>query len=96
MDDTKQMMEEHERKCRIATKIAVATGVLNECEYHEGCFFKGNAELKKAYEIANDQYALGEYVHEFKDSKEMANIIREVVERNSAEKCLSCGQSHEE
>lgn len=96
MGDTKQMTEEHERKCKTAIQIALAAGVLKECEYHEGCFFKGNEELKKIYEIANDQYSQGEYTDVFKDQKEMANIIREVVEEYSAEKCSSCGHFHEE
>ena len=96
MDDTKQMIEKHERKCETAIQIALATGVLKECEYHERCFFKGNEELKKAYVMANNQYSQGEHVHEFKDRKEMTDIIREVVDKYSAEKCSSCGHFHEE
>ncbi len=96
MDYTKGMIEQHERKCGTAIKIAIAAGVLKECEYHEGCFFKGNEELKKAYSIANDQYSQGEFVHEFIDKKEMTDTIREVVKEYSSEKCSSCGHSHEE
>ena len=69
---------------------------MNECEYHEGCFFKGNNELKKAYSIAVEQYSQGEHIHHFIDRKEMTDTIKEVVEKYSSEKCSSCGRSYEE
>jgi hypothetical protein len=62
----------------------------------KGVFFKGNEELKKAFAIADNQYSQGKHAHEFKDKKEMTDIIREVVEGYSAEKCSSCGHFHEE
>ncbi len=96
MGDTKQMIEEHERKRETAIQIALASDVLKECEYHKGCFFKGNEELEKALEIADNQYLQGEHAHEFKDKKEMTDIINEVVKEYSAEKCSSCGHFHEE
>lgn len=96
MDVTKQMIEEHGRKRETAIQIALAAGVLKECEYHKGCFFKGNVELTKAFTIADNQYLEGEHVHEFKDKKEMTDIINEVVKEYSAEKCSSCGHFHEE
>lgn len=92
MDDTKQMIEKRET----AIQIALAAGVLKECEYHKGCFFKGNEELNKAFAIADNQYSEGKHTHEFKDKKEMTDIIREAVEEHSAEQCSSCGHFHEE
>lgn len=97
MGDTKQTIEEHERKRETAIQIALASDVLKECEYHKGYFFKGNEELERALAIAYDQYLQqGEHAHEFKDIKEMTDIINEVVKEYSAEKCSSCGHFQEE
>lgn len=96
MKNTKQMTEDYDRKYEVAKKIALASGVLKECEYHEGLLFKGNEEIKKAFLMADEQYSQGKHGHEFKDKKEMTDIIIEVVGKHSAEKCSSCGCSHEE
>jgi len=96
MGDTKQMTEEYERKYEAAKQIALATGVLKECEYHKGLFFKGDNELNKTFKMANNYYSQGRYIHEFRDKKEMTDTVIEVVGKYSSKKCSSCGHSYEE
>jgi hypothetical protein len=96
MDNSKQMTEEYDGRYETAKQIALAAGVLKECEYHEGFFFKGDKGINKALAIANDQYLQGKYDQQFRDKKELDNIIIKVVRKYSAEKCSSCGCSHEE
>ena len=96
MDDTKHITEECDRRYEAAKQIALAAGVLRECEYHEGFFFKGDKEIKSALTMANNYYLQGRYNHEFKDKKEMTDTIIEVVGKYSSENCLSCGHSYEE
>ena len=88
--------EEYERRCEAAIKIALGAGVLQQCEYHEECIFKGAVELENAYLLANDLFSQGGYVQVFKDSKEMTASIKEVVADHSMEECSSCGRSYEE
>lgn len=96
MEDTKRMAEEENRKYKIAIQIALAAGVLKECEYHEGLFFKGDKEISKAFAMANDQYLQGKYDRDFRDKKEMTDTIIEIVGQYSSDYCSSCGHSYEE
>jgi len=97
MDDTKRMTaEENDKKNEAAKQIALAAGVLKECEYHKGFFFKGDKELRKALAMANDQYLQGKYNQIFKDKKEMTDTVIEIVGKYSSETCTSCGHSYEE
>jgi len=96
MDDTKHMTEECGRRFEAAKQIALAAGVLKECEYHKGFFFKGDKELKNALIMANNYYSQGRSNYEFRDKKDMSDSIIEVVGKYSSEKCSSCGHSYEE
>lgn len=97
MDDTKRMTtEENDKKYEAAKKIALDAGVLKECEYHKGCFFKGDKEINKAFAMADDQYLQGKYGQDFRDKKDMTDTIIEVIGKYSSEKCSSCGHSYEE
>ena len=96
MDDTKRMTEECGKRFEAAKHIALATGVLKECEYHKGFFFKGDKELKNALIMANNYYLQGRSNYEFRDKKDMSDTIIEVVGKYSSEKCSSCGHSYEE
>ena len=96
MDNSKQMTEEHDGRYEVAKQIALSSGVLKECEYHEGLFFKGDVGINKAIALANDRYLEGRYDQQFRDREELDNIITEVVRKYSAEKCSSCGRFQEE
>ena len=95
MGGTKRMMEEDEAKRRRAIQIALAAGVLQQCEYHDDCIFEGDEEIKSAYKLANHQFSNGEHVDVFEDREEMTDIIKEVVADHPAEECPSCARIRE-
>lgn len=96
MGIAKRMMEEHEAKRSAAIRIALAAGVLQQCEYHDDCIFEGDEEIESAYKLANHQFSHGEHVDVFKDRKEMTDIIKEVVSDQLGDECPSCARVREE
>ena len=80
MGRAKQMMAENENKRAIALGIAVEAGVLKECQYHSDTIFEGPEDITEAYKLGNSRYSKGKVSNEFKDRKEMTDIIKEVVE----------------
>ena len=96
MDNTKRITEECDRRYEAAKQIALAAGVLKECEYHKGFFFKGDKGINKAFAMANDHFLQSKYDHQFRDKKEMTDTIIEIVGKYSAKECSSCGHCYEE
>ncbi|MEN3111145.1 hypothetical protein ACFONG_04715 [Uliginosibacterium paludis] len=90
------MMEDDEEKRGIAIQIALEAGVLEQCEFHEDCLFEGGEEIEAAYKLGNFKISNGEYGDVFESRREMTDLIKEVVQDNSAEECYSCAKNRDD
>ncbi|MYM69243.1 hypothetical protein GTP45_20715 [Pseudoduganella sp. FT55W] len=96
MGGAKRMMEEEESKRQVALGIAIEAGVLEQCPSHDDCVYLGGEEIESAYKLANYKVSHGELADVFDDRREMTDIIKAVVDDNSADECYACTKNWKE
>jgi len=94
MGQAKHMMEEMESKRAAALSIAIQAGVIEECEFHDACYFDGGADIEDAYKLGNHLFSQGDVKDAFDSRREMTDLIKEVVEENRvADECQWCAKN---
>jgi hypothetical protein len=96
MGVAKREMEDHEAKFGAALDIAIQAGVLEQCEFHDGCIFELSGDLDAAYKLGNSRFTAGKLNGTFASRREMTDLIKEAVESNSADECPSCAKVRDE
>ena len=92
MGGSKRLMEEMESKHNAARAIAIAAGVIDECEHHEGSYSVGGEDIEEAYKIGNSMLKSGE-LQGFESQRELTDAIRAVVDEIGLDECAEC-ESH--
>jgi hypothetical protein len=83
-------MEEFERY-QMGVELCLEAGALEECEFHEGTYFQGEAEVEEAYKLANAKISRGELGDPTPDKRrEITDAIKDAYNDNSA--AIECNQ----
>lgn len=91
MSSIKNQINEQERKFRYALELAIESGVLINCPYHEGFIYLGNEQIESAYKLANSKWTSGKINPDhFETRKEMTNCIKTVVSEYGLYSCNQC------
>lgn len=91
MGSQKRMLEDEVQKESIATSIAVETGAVKACSFHDEFLYAGHRDFTEAYKVAALRNKRGDYGDLFESQKELTDMIKEIAEDNSYEsKCARC------
>ncbi|MHC1750923.1 hypothetical protein [Humidesulfovibrio sp.] len=86
-----RMVEYEEQKEGAAISIALQAGVLNRCEFHQECLFKGESEILDAYKLGSAMFARGAFKDLFDSQRDVTDMIDKVVaENNLDDECSEC------
>ncbi len=90
MGYAKNCQIEHDQKRANALDLAIDAGVLKSCPYHTGCTYLSENEIESAYKLADSKWSSGEISSFFETSREMIDLIKEVVEEHGDYYCNPC------
>lgn len=83
---------EQEEQYYLGVQLCLEAGALEECEFHEGTYFQGHAEVEDAYKLANAQISRGEFGEATPEKRrEITDAIKTAYDDNSgASQCYQC------
>lgn len=87
----KRALEHEEQKRSIAAAIAVETGVVKSCSFHDESLFAGHTDFTNSYKVAASRVKRGDFGDLFESQRELTDLIKEIAEDNSFEsRCARC------
>jgi len=92
MGITKQIMESEQMKRDTALEIALDSGAIKQCEFHEDILYEGSSDYKKAYRLGNSRYSSSGYSDVFKNRLEMTDLIKEIIDEYFEGECYACAK----
>lgn len=92
MGGTKRLLEEHEQKLAVATRIAIEAKTLELCEAH-GIAYEGTGDAEASYRLGNYKFSNGQLGDSFDNRREMTDYIKRAVEDHPAEECPICAKN---
>lgn len=92
MGGTKRYMEEMEARRQQGLAICIEAGVIEECEYHPGCYYDGGEDVEEAYRYANAEVSAGRIsLSDGQTRRDLTDAIKDAYEDNSGiDYCPSC------
>lgn len=92
MGGAKREMEDQQDRYNEGVALCLEAGVLEQCEFHEGAYYQGNAELEDAYKLANAKVSRREYGEPTAEKrKSLTDGIKEAYDDNSgSDRCYQC------
>ena len=73
--------------------IAVAAGVLAQCEIHPECVWEVALTTDDAYKLGNHRFDKGLLHNHFKTRKELMDAIKAAIDDSGLEGCPSCANA---
>lgn len=92
MGATKRLIEQNEEQERVAVRIAVQAGVLEQCDRHADCVYDGGNNVQNAYRTAAYRFKReADLQNLFSNQKELTDTIQRVVRENcGSDECQRC------
>lgn len=94
MGFTKRMLEAQQEQRAVATRIALESGALAQCEYHEE-LHDGDGDVDAAYESAEAKFNAGELHDTFESTDELRSVLEDVIQ-SQPEECPSCERMNDD
>ncbi len=79
-----------------ARLLLCEVGALKECEYHDGTFFEGGANVEDAYKLMNARVTSGQIAldHPGQTRRDLTDLIKAVYDDNSGmSSCPTCDKN---
>ena len=92
MGQAKQILQKQDERRGVATQIAIESGVLKKCPYHETILDAMSGDSTPAYKLGNRIFSEGEISDLFKSPKQLTDEIDEAVSEAEAE-CSQCSKA---
>lgn len=74
----------------VATQIAMDAGVLDECEYHPGCFMRGASPADRAYAFATTSMKSESSEGLFASREELMKTVELAIGDVLSDECPHC------
>ena len=95
MGAVKRLLEDAEHLSALALQVNVEAQSLEECEYHEGVYYEGSADVEDAYRLANWQITSKKMQLPYGVTRrDFTDEIKSVYEDNSGiSSCYCCDKN---
>jgi hypothetical protein len=94
MGHAKRQMAHRDEQLRVATAIAIESGVLSCCEFH-GMVWEISSDKTPAYMLGNWKFTAGKVTGMFDSRTEMSDTIKEACEASGV-CCTACDKALED
>lgn len=94
MGFTKRIMEDREADYQQGVELCIKAGALEQCEYHEGIYYRGDEPVEEAYKLANSLITQGK-IEPGKDGRTgVTDSIKRAYEDNIGfDECAQCAKA---
>lgn len=96
MGRAKEEMMRQEALFDEATGIAVAAGVLGQCEWHPEIVWDLFGDREDAYKLGNARFSRGELSSHFESRRELTDAIKNAIEQSGMDGCPLCAKMLED